>query len=295
MDELIEKWKKYKKQSLKNKYFYLPIYGKKRMILKYYKMMKGYTFDLDNPKTFSEKIQKRKLDKNKLFVICSDKYKVREYVKEKIGEKYLIPIYFAKSKITRKDIEELPNSFVLKTNNGSGTNIIVFDKTKENIDDLVWKMNYFVKIQYGYIWGEMFYNKIKPMIIAEKLLLNEDGTIPYDYKVHYFKKDGNIKIFTAVHLDRFDDHRKDIYDENWNKMPYSFNQPSSEKNIEKPSNLDEIFKIVKKLAEPFNYVRVDLYLKDKQIYFGELTFTNSSGYNHFSPEEIDEEWGSYWE
>ncbi|MDD3048723.1 MAG: ATP-grasp fold amidoligase family protein [Bacilli bacterium] len=290
----MQNWQKYKKQIFKNKYFYLPLFGQKQMILKYYKKMKNIDCNLDNPTTFNEFLQKRKLDKNnRLYILCADKYKVREYVEKKIGGQYLIPIYFALKKVKKQDIDNLPNAFVLKTANGSGTNIIVRDKSKENINDIVKKINYFSKIQFGYIWFEEFYNKIKPLIIAEELQLDKKGDIPYDYKFHCFNGKKGGKIFIAVDINRFSNHTRNIYDENWNKLNISYGFPMSDENVQKPKKLKEMLEVAKKLSDDFDYVRIDLYFLENKIYFGEMTFIPEAGYGEFVPSDYNKKWGSY--
>ena len=165
----------------------LNIFGLKRSLKIYYKVKTGKKLDLDNPKRYTEKIQLRKLNyNNPMYIKCADKYKVREYVKDKIGEEYLIPVYFAKESITEEDIKKLPNSFVLKTNNASKTNIIVSDKKKIDIKNTINLVNKFLKYKFGYRTFELFYNEIEPMVIAEKYIGTKDGKTPNDYKFHVF-------------------------------------------------------------------------------------------------------------
>ncbi len=278
-----------------NKYIRIPILGETGTIKYLYKKRMGEKLNLDNPKKYNEKIQRRKLEKNNpLYIKCADKIAVREYVKEKIGEKYLIPLYLTTDKLSLKNIEELPNSFILKTNNASGTNIIVFDKEKENLKKIIKLMNRYIKIRYGYVGLELFYNRIKPKIIAEKLILNENDEIPEDFKFHCFKKNGEFKIIITHMYDRSTTPKKNGYDENWNFLPYEMGFPTGNKPLERPKEIGEMLDIVKKLAEDFEYIRVDLYLVKNKIYFGELTITPGSGYSKFRPPEYDEVWGSYW-
>ena len=276
----------------------LKVFGLKKSLKIYYKLKTGMKLDLDNPTSYSEKIQYRKLNykDNPLYVVCADKYVVREYVKEKIGEKYLIPLYFAKSSITKEDIESLPNSFVLKTNNASKTNIIVSDKSKHNIKEIVNKMNKYVKYKFGYRTFELFYNDIKPLIIAEKYLGTKDGLVPNDYKFFSFKQSNNTsKILIQVDQGRYtDSHYRAYFDEKWNLEPYGNEMGEYNHKFEKPKKLNEMLKLVKKLAEDFDFVRVDLYEVDNKIYFGELTFTDGSGYDILEPRSYDKLWGTYW-
>lgn len=288
-----ELWNDRIKQINKNKLKSFTKKGKVSIIKKYYKKMYNKDINLNDCNTFNEKLQLRKLTNNQLIINCADKVNVREYVKNKIGDKYLIKKYFNKKRITRKDIEDLPNSFAIKTNNASSTNIMVFDKAKEDIDSIVDIMNFFVKIKYGYLWGEYFYNKIKPQIIAEELLVDKKGNIPDDFKIHCFNNgQKKHKFFETFYL--VDGKlNKNIYDESWNLIDYNYGFHGDGRKIKKPNNFDEIIDICDKLSEDFNYVRIDLYLFNDKIYFGEMTFTPGAGYAKFDSDDKDYLWGSY--
>ena len=274
----------------------LSVFGLKTALKIYFRLKTKMKLNLDNPKRYSEKIQLRKLNyNNPLYILCADKYKVREYIKEKIGDEYLIPLYFAKKEITKEDLEKLPNQFVLKTNNASKTNIIVNDKEKINIDDVVKKMNKFIKYKFGYRTFELFYNEIDPLIIAEKYIGTENQ-VPNDYKFHCFKQlNGRIKVFVQVDVGRFsDNHCMAYFDEMWNMQPFGIDERKRNVKFNKPKNLKKMLEISKKLSEDFDYVRVDLYEVERKIYFGELTFTDGSGYDILQPDKYDVEWGTYW-
>lgn len=288
-----EVWNERKKQIKYNKRHSFTLSGRKKVIDKYYYMAKGVHVNFDNPRSFSEKIQVRKLSYNPLFILCADKSKVRDYVKDKIGEKYLIEQYFSKRKITITDLEKLPDRFAIKTNNASSTNVIVMDKEKENLSELCDKMNFFTTINYGYLWGEYFYTKIPVRIVAEKLLLDSNGNIPDDFKVHCFN-DGKTKHkFFETFYTVDGNLMKNIYDEDWKLLDYQYGFGSDGRNVKRPDNLDEIIDVCDKLSSDFNYVRVDLYICDDKIYFGELTFTPGSGFAKFNPPDADLLWGKY--
>ena len=284
----------YKKQIRKNRWFYSKVLGKKKMIMKYYEQSHGYSYDFDNPVTFTEKINTRKLDKNPLFTKCADKLKVREYVKEKIGEKYLIPLIFTANKLTSNLYDSMPNSCVLKTASGSGTIYVIFDKSKENKDDIIKLMDEYQKVKFEYIWGEMFYKGIKNQILCEELLLDKNSKVPADYKIHCFKNGGDFKCFVQIDFDRFDNHTRNFYDEKFQLLDLRTGYPNNSKSISKPKNYADMINVAKKLSEDFDYVRVDLYNLDGKIYFGELTFTHNAGLNDLEPEKWNELWGSYW-
>ena len=283
-----------KKQIFLNKYYYRFVLGKRKLIMKYYQEMQGYSYDIDHPITFTEKVNSRKLDKNPLFSLCADKIKVRGYVKEKIGKQYLIPCYFTAKKVTSKLYDDMPNACVLKTASGSGTVKIVYDKNKENKREVIKLMKSYQKVDFAYVWGELYYKKIKNRIICEKLLLDKNGNIPYDYKVHCFKNGGHPKYFVQIEFNRFGDHRRNIYDENFKLLNLTTGLEKYEGEVKKPKNWDELLKISKKLSEDFEYVRVDLYDVDGKIYFGELTFTHNAGFSKFCPDKYNKLWGKYW-
>ena len=285
-------WDERKKQIRNNKLRSITLNGRKKVINEYYNYHRGYDVDFNNPKNFSEKLQVRKLSRNKMYVLCADKDKVRNYVKDKIGEKYLIKQYFSKRKIKPSDLEKLPNQFAIKTNNASSTNIIVYDKSKENLQDLCDKMNYYTTINYGYLWGEFFYTKIPVRIVAEELLI-EDGKLPDDFKIHCFNNGKEKHKFFESFYTVDGNLMKNIYDENWKRIDYSYGYGSDGRKIEKPKQLKEIVEICDKLSEDFNYVRVDLYIFKDKIYFGELTFTSGSGFAKFNPDDKDILWGQY--
>ena len=288
-----EKWKYYKKQINHNRLIYY-LKGNKALIMKYYREKQGYEYDFNNPVLFTEKINTRKNQKNKLYTLCADKIKVRDYVAKKIGKKYLIPCYFTANKFTKKLFDSMPNSCVLKTASGSGTIKVVYDKKKENKEELVKLMKFYQSIKFHYIWGEIFYRKIKNKIICEKLLLTKEGKVPTDIKVHCFKNGGKNKFFIQLDFDRFSDHRRNIYDENFKLLDLICGFENYKGNVKKPDNWDEILRVAKKLSEDFEYVRVDLYNLNGKIYFGELTFTNASGLTKFNPNKYNKMWGSYW-
>ncbi len=267
---------------------------REQRVKKRFKKIHSYELNLKNPKTFSEKIQYRKLrERNILYTLCADKHKVREYVEEKIGGDYLIPLYGVFDRVTEEDINKLPKSFVIKANHGSGWLDIVFDKTKIDIFELILKCNGWMGMNSYYKTGEVHYRDIPPKIIVEELI-TENGRIPKDYKLHCFNNKKGFECVIAVVTDRDEDQKISYYDVHWNLLDLKYRYKNAEL-IEKPENLDEIIKLSKKLSEDFNYVRVDLYSVNNKIYFGELTFTPSNGYGKINPYEWDLKLGEKWE
>ena len=269
-----------------------------KVIEKEFRQKLGYDINFSKkPESFNQKIQFRKLyDKNPLFIKCADKYKVREYVKEKIGEEHLIPLYLVTSKLKKEHFDNLPSQFIIKNNNASGDEFykIVRNKSELDLDRTIKRFNKNTKKKFGFKTFEYFYNEMKPLILVEKLLLNDKGEIPSDYKIHYFNGEDPF-YYIQVDSDRQTGHKKNLYDKNWNLLPFEHNFPRPNKVDEKPDKLEEMVSLAKKLGEDFKYVRVDFYYVNNKVYFGELTFTPSSGFGKFEPREWDFKLGEKWE
>lgn len=273
-----------------NKKFYPLIL--KRM----YKKLVGEELDFNNLETYTQKIQWLKLyDCNKVKAELSDKYAVREWVKNKIGDEYLIPLvagpFYDANDI---DFSKLPNKFVIKANHGSSFNMIVRDKNKLDIKKTKKILNRWLKIRYAFKSGlELHYDLIKPCLIIEKYMENKDGSLN-DYKFLCFS---GKPYYVWQDFDRFFNHTRNMYDIEWNLQPFtrstyngayeSYNSP-----VPKPVNYDKMVDIVKELCKDFEYVRVDLYNINGKIYFGEMTFTDGSGFGKMSPDEYNYKLGA---
>lgn len=294
-----KKWESITKMIKRNRrrIIFNPFYSKKKFISDLYQQQLGKPINLDSPTTFTEKQNALKLNKKACKTYCkyADKNLVETYVANKIGAEYIIPKYLHVKKLSVSDLKRLPNQFVLKTTNGSGTNYIVEDKRKEKLQEITNYINRLSTIKYGYLWGEFYYNKIKPSIIAEKLLLDKNGNIPDDLKCFCFIDNNGIKR-KILYQERVigDERYRIMFDEQWHQVKYSINN-FEELNIKikKPKNYKTILKIIDKLSEDFNFVRVDLLLLDNKIYFGELTFIPTAGYIHFTDDSVNELWGSW--
>ena len=283
----------------KNIYILNSIEKKEKFIKNKFEKRLNYKIDFNQvPESFNQKIQYRKLyDDNLLYAICADKYAVREYVKERIGEEYLIPLYLATNKLTEEEWDKLEAPFVIKPNHDSGTVEIVKNKENVNKKKIIKNMNRFLMIDYGNISLEKYYSKItSKKIIVEKYLKDNIE----DFKFHVFNRKNETKIFIQVDRDRFQGHKRNIYDENLNKLDVKFvsSYDFFEKDIKEEiseETLKEMKEIVKKLSKDFEYSRIDLYNVDGKIYFGEITFCPESGFGDITPIEWDYKFGSYWE
>ena len=269
---------------------------KNRYFLKQkFKELHGYDLNLNNPQTFNEKIQFRKKYGNKKFMaMIADKYKAREYVKERIGEQHIIPLLGVYNKVSVADLKKLPNQFVIKTNRGSGPDHIEIVKNKSGTDleKLVKKMNRSVKLKFGKLTGEDFYDLIEPKIIAEELLLN-DGNVPEDYKFHCFKSEN--KVYIQVDSGRFVDHKRNIYDENFDFVDMKLDSKFDHFNSHlRPEKFEKMKELAQKISEEFDYIRADFYLVGDKVCFGELTQTHGGGFEDFKPLIWDKKWGDLW-
>ena len=276
--------------------FYPTTKAKEKYIKKRFKKYLGYDVDFNKePETFNQKIQFRKLyDNNPLYSICADKYRVREYVKEKIGEEYLVPLYLVTEKLTEEQWDKLPNSFVAKANHNSGPVQIVRDKSKVDKKKIIRELNNQLKLDYGILSMENFYSNIPRKIIIEKLLVDKEREILQDIKVNCFKGKEERYFFDLCSRESVEGEVKSVlYDENWNNLKVTGGILDT-RNYTKPNNFLEIKEIVKKLSKDFKYVRVDLYNVENKLYFGELTFCENSGFGKFTDEEWDYKFGSYW-
>lgn len=260
----------------------------------YYKFKTGEKLNLNSPKTFNEKLQWIKLyDHNPDYNIMVDKYAVREYVAKTIGEEYLILLIGTYDSVDEIDWSKLPNKFVLKCTHGSGSNIICTDKDKLDIEYSKVKLNKWMKKNWYWFGKEWPYKNVKPRIIAEKYMADETGIELKDYKVLCFN--GEPKLI-EVHRGRFANRTQDIYDIGWNKTEISQSNigiPKSKRSMEKPVFLDEMLFLSCKLSQKIPHVRVDWYYADNQLFFGELTFFDGSGFDRFDNPKDDLMLGSW--
>lgn len=260
---------------------------------KIYQKNIGHSLDWNNLTTYTEKMQYEKFyNVTRTKADLSDKYLVREWIEEKIGEEYLIPLLGVWSSFDEIDFSKLPDSFVLKTNHGSGSVLIVKDKTKLDMRIARLEFNDWMRTDYGYKNGfEKHYSLIKPLIIAEQYLECEDGELQ-DYKFLCF--DGK-PYFCWVDKGRFSHHTRDVFDMDWNLQPWNqAHKGHCPEAIPMPENFELMKNIATTLCEGFKHVRVDLYNVGGKIYFGEMTFTNGGGNDPIVPEEYDKMLGDLW-
>ena len=284
--------KKSKYERINAKRYSWDITRKEKLYLlsKYYKERTGKSLNIKNPKTFSEKIQWLKMNyHNPLITICSDKYLVRDYIKEKIGNEYLIPQLGVWDKPEDIDFDRLPTQFVLKVNWGSGQNIIVTDKSKLDIKEAKEKLsNWLLPQQNNYYRGiEWAYKNIQPKIIAEKYLENAEQILDYKFMCY-----NGICKNMFVCSNRRTSLNVDFFDTKYNHLPFKRKFENALIEPKKPKYFDKMIELSETLAKPFPFVRVDWYEHNDKIYFGELTFYPGNGMEKFEPQEWDLKLGS---
>lgn len=251
----------------------------------------GYKLNLKNPKTFNEKLQWLKLyDRNPEYTKMVDKYEVREYIKEKIGEEYLIPLIGVYDKFDDIDFDELPNQFVIKCNHDSGGLVICKDKNKLNISRARKKINKSLKRNYYYSGREWPYKNVKPRIIIEKYMEDSNKSDLIDYKLFCFN---GIPKIVLVCSERFSSSNmcETWFDMDWKLIDMTESGHRVDSTISKPKQLKKMVELSKKLSKNIPFIRVDWYEIGDKLYFGELTFYPASGFEKFEPKEWNKKIG----
>lgn len=242
-----------------------------------YKKATGKKLNLKEPKNFNEKIQWLKFNwQHPLLVKCADKYEVRSYVKEKGLENLLNELFGVYNTTRDIDWDILPQKFVLKTTNGSHTNIIVKDKNQIDKVEVVRQLDKWLKKDFGKSNIEPHYSQIKPKIICEKFIETTDSHFPDDYKFYCFNGE---PLYCQFMTNRHTDLSKGmmaIYDMQWNKIDV-IKDKAIDINVAKPNKFEDMINYARHLSKDFPFVRVDLYNEGETIIFGELTFTPAAG------------------
>ncbi|WP_273401844.1 ATP-grasp fold amidoligase family protein [Traorella massiliensis] len=252
-----------------------------------YRKYMGKSLNLKNPKTFNEKIQWLKLyDRNPLYSKLVDKYRVREYIKNLLGEEYLIPLLGVWDKGEEIDFSKLPDKFVLKCTHNSGGVIVCKDKNKMNYTEVIKQLNNSLKRNYYYGTREYPYKNVIPKIIAEKYMEDDSGGL-IDYK--FFCFNGYVDNVMLC-IDRQNNNPKFyFFNKNWKLLRINVRGKNAPTNftLPKPECIDKMFEIASTLSKNIPFVRVDLYECKNKIYFGEMTFYPQSGLDNNLLEETD--------
>lgn len=253
-----------------------------------YKKIMGKPLNLKNPHTFNEKLQWLKLhDRNPLYITMVDKYAVKKYVADMIGEEYIVPTLGVWDKFDDINFGELPDQFVLKCTHDSGGVIICKDKSKLDIEKAKEKVEKSLKTNYYLLGREWPYKDVPRKIIAEEFL-DDNGHVPVDYKVYCFN--GNpYKVMLCLDRDKDEATKFYSFDKDWNLLRHNRWGIAAPENftLPKPASLGLMFEFAAMLSKGMPFVRVDFYELNRKLYFGELTLFPDSGFDNAILPEID--------
>ena len=259
-----------------------------------YRVLSGEKCNLKHPVTYNEKLQWLKLhDRKPEYSDMVDKYEVRKIIEQTIGSEYLIPCYGVFNSFEEIDFDKLPEQFVLKCTHDSGSVEICKDKTGFDIQAAGRRLNKAMEKNYYRAYREWPYKDVKPRIIAEKFMVDESGDDLKDYKIMCFN--GTAQII-EVHENRFTDgkeHTQTFYDRDWKKLDIvqeGLQYVTEERS--RPKQLDKMMELSEKLAADMYHARIDWYLINERIYFGEITFYDGSGFEIFPNRKDNEYLGS---
>ena len=266
---------------------YLNILPDKLFINLFYREAYGYFPNLNNPKTFDEKLQWYKLYyRVPLMTTLTDKYEVRRYLEDKGFSGILNELYGVYNSVDKIDFSKLPERFVIKATHGSGMNIICKDKESLNWETSRRLMNKWLKRNWYHFGREWSYKNIKPRLICEKYLENKEFEELIDYKFYCYNNKPEM-LFVCTGRFSAGGLKYSAYDMDWNRISVYKGRPSSDIVMEKPDNLQAMITIASELCQGFPFIRVDLYLVKGKIVFGELTFYPDSGIVPFTPDKYN--------
>lgn len=260
-----------------------------------YRCLMGEKLDLKKPISFNAKMQWLKLyDRQVEYVQMVDKYLAKDYVKNLIGEKYIIPTIGVWNHFDEIEISKLPTKFVLKTTHGSGNHDVLICKDKSKFDFLKARriLEKSLKTNCYLSTSEWVYKNISPRILCEEIVEDPCHSDLRDYKFMCFN--GKVKCsFVCSGRNTLSGLHVTFYDREWNIMPFERNHPVEKRGIDKPQNYEEMVYLAEKLSSGIPFLRVDFYDVSGKIYFGELTFYPGSGFEKFKPREWDDILGDW--
>ncbi len=248
--------------------------------------------DFQNPITFNEKINWRKLyQRDPRLSVFADKIAVKREIARLVGEQYVVPTLWHGERPEDIPFESLKPPYVIKTNHG--WNDAVFIRSKDGIDKkkIAAKMKKALRRDHGRANRERAYRGIKPEILVEKMLQTPDGGTPNDYK--FFVYHGKAH-FVQVDSNRFGEHKMAFFGRDWNKLPFTKGNLQIEGDVPKPLHYDLMIELAEKIGAQFDFVRVDFYDLPEGVFFGETTFYPAAGFGRFYPDEWDEIFGRPW-
>ena len=260
---------------------------------KAYRIMMHKELDLENPKTYTQKLQWLKLyDHRPEYTRMVDKYAAKQYVAERIGEEYVIPLLGVWDRVEDIDFAALPNQFVLKTTHDSGGLIVCKDKNSLDVVSARKKLSYFHKRNYFNQNKEWPYKNVPHRIIAEAYMEDSCYKELRDYKFFTFGGEPKV-LYIAQGRGRGEPTVADFFDMEFNHLPFTIDHDIADVPPEKPAQFELMKQLAARLSEGTPQLRVDFYEVDGRVYFGEMTFFHCSGLNPFHPEEWDHIFGDW--
>jgi hypothetical protein len=251
--------------------------------------------NLKHPQNFTEKLNWLKLhDRRPLYTKLADKCEVKKYVSEKIGSDKIIPLLGVWDHFDEIDFDQLPDQFVLKCTHDSGGFWICKDRSIFNQEEARQFFN--KELRKNYYWNkrEWVYKDIKPRIIAEPYIDSLGKPESFEYKLTCMN--GVCKVFTictGIAHSEFELRTNDHYDRDFNHLPWYAYYKNSKKPVQIPPQAKEIIEYAEKLSEGIPQVRVDFYVINDKVYFGEMTFYTWAGIIEFTPPEWNDIMGSW--
>ena len=259
-----------------------------------WKMKMGYELDWKNPQTFNEKLQWLKLyDRKPEYTLLVDKYRVKQWVADRIGEKYVIPTLAVYNSVEEIDLDKLPDRFVLKCNHDSGSVIICKDKSAFDLDDAKNKLGSALKRDFYWEAREWPYKHIERRIFAEPYLEDETSHELPDYKFFAFNGETKVLFIATNRQNQLKETRFDFFDMEFNHLPVTNGHPNADVIPDKPRCFDEMRSLSSILSKGIPQIRCDFYEVNDQVYFGEMTFYHWGGMTPFHPETFDRRMGEW--
>ena len=258
-----------------------------------FRIRMGKKLHLDNPQTYSEKLQWIKLyDRRPEYTAMVDKCEAKKIAAEKIGDDYIIPTLGVWDRFDDIDFDRLPDQFVLKCTHDSGGLVICKDKKKLDMGVARKKIN--TCLRHNFFWGqrEWPYKNVVPRIIAEPYLEDSETGELRDYK--FFCFDGEVKsLYVATERGTKEETKFDFYDTDFHHLPFRNGHPNANITPRKPLHFEHMKVLAAKLSVGLPEIRIDLYECNGKVYFGEFTFFHWSGLTPYDPEEWDYTFGSW--
>lgn len=257
-----------------------------------YHLKMGKPLDLENPETFNEKLQWLKLyDRRPEYRTMVDKYAVREYIREKLGESYLIPLLGVWDNPDEIDFSSLPNKFVLKCNHNSGTGMIICtDKSKLDIASVKKTLQEGLRENYYLTKREWPYKGVPRKIVCEPFMEDSDTSELTDYKIHCFNGKPEFILVCSGRFSK-DGLHEDFYSPDWEKLDVKRPHCPTSTFIPRPEKLDELLALAAELSSGYPFMRTDFYIINDKVYFGEITLYPAAGMEPFEPRERDKQFG----